>query len=271
MTIVFPMIVFGCASDDQSAEQRRLAAEGAQLFGGAPTTNPSGGPDTAATPGATPGFRPPAWRVVLFRFSGEEALSRARSTLPMIQAGAELPEAFVEAHRDGAVIALGAYGSPSDQAAQLDLKRIRAILIDGRPAFPNAMLLPPESGANGLNPEFNVANIRETFGASARFTLQIGVYESENRMEAMRLAEQAVEALRQDGELAFYYHGPNRSMVTIGVFTDRDYDPARGRISDEIRILMKKHAENLYNGAGVRERLLDGSVRMQASRLVEIP
>lgn len=251
---------FGCASGG-SAPSDDLRSEGRQVFGGDGAT---GNPDQ-------PLVRPPAWRVALAVFSGPDGVARANAALPIIQRQGNMPEAFVEPRKSGAIIAYGAYDQPDARQAQRDLERIRTMTINGQLAYPRAFLAPPQGGVSGAIPEWNLANAREQYGDSAKYTLQVAVYESERRAEAMRLAEQAASTYRRDGELAFYYHGPNRSMVTIGVFSDRDFDPASGRTSAELQEVMSRHPAHLVNGMGVRETLSDGSTRMQPPQLVRIP
>lgn len=248
--------LLGCSSGGATLDANR-ASEGAQLFGAA-----SGG--SANTPST-------GWRIVLATFRNTDAVTRAQAALPQIQAQAGLSGAFIVPQRHGAVIAVGSYDSPSDRTAQRDLKHIHAIRINGVAVFGSALLTPPPSGVSGANPELNLANAHDLFGDDVVYTLQVAVYESDNRAEVLRSAEQAAAMFRQDGELAFYYHGPNRSIVTIGLFTEKDYDPARSRLSDELKSLMERHPNHLYNGMGVREHLADGTTRNQPTRLVRIP
>lgn len=246
----------GCASGDSGPSQD-LRAEGRQVFGGA-------NQDGAVV-------RPPAWRVALAVFSGADAVARANAALPIIQQQGNMPEAFVEPRKSGAIIAVGAYDQPDSRQAQRELERIRTMTINGQLAYPRAFLAPPQGGVSGAIPEWNLASAREQYGSSAKYTLQVAVYESDRRAEAMRLAEQAASTYRRDGELAFYYHGPNRSMVTIGVFRDDDFNPESGRMSRDLQELMARHPAHLVNGMGVRETLGDGTTRMQPPQLVRIP
>ncbi len=239
-----------------------MREEGAAVFG-------AGGASGAS--GSVAASRPAAWRIVLATYSGENALAQAHAALPVFQNEGGVPEAFVEPRRRGAVIAVGAYDEPSSAAAQRHLARIRAITYNGRPAHPAAFLAPPEARPTGGDPELDLATARRRFGESAKYTLQVAVYESDRRAEAARLAEQAAASYRADGELAFYFHGPNRSMVTIGLFTDRDYDPQNNRYSAELRALLARHPKHLLNGMGVRERGPDGSTRDQPPQLVQTP
>ena len=246
----------GCASGGSDSAPESMRAEGAKLFGA---------PSDAAT------TRAPAWRLVLASFTGDNAVQEANASLPAFRTRGKAPDAFVEARRRGAIIAIGAYDDPTSAKAQRDLKRTRAILVDGKPVYSGAFFAPPEARRAGANPEFDLATARQRFGKSIRYTLQVAVYESDNRAEAARLAEEAAATLRRDGERAFYYHGPNRSMVTIGLFTDRDYDPQDGEVSPKIKELLARHPRHLYNGMGVRERGPDGETRDQPPRLVRVP
>lgn len=258
------VLIAGCSSGGggSSSAPGSMRSEGAAVFGVGPA---------AGSPGSAAAARPAAWRIVLATYSGENALAQAQAALPIFQNEGGVPEAFVEARRRGAVIALGAYESPSSSAAQRDLARIRAITYNDRPAHPAAFLAPPESRSLGGDPELDLATARERYGQSVKYTLQVAVYESDRRAEAARLAEQAAAAYRADGELAFYFHGPNRSMVTIGLFTDRDYDPQNDRVSAELRALIARHPKHLLNGMGVRERGPDGTTRDQPTHLVQTP
>ena len=100
---------------------------------------------------------------------------------------------------------------------------------------------------------------KRKYGKDALYTLQVGFYGREelNRLspedkKAIQVAaEQAAADLRRDGELAFYYHGAHRSVVTVGVFGADDFDPmnpaAESRRLSETR---RRHPLNLYNGQG---------------------
>jgi len=247
----------GCSSGSSTLDANR-ASEGAQLFGQGNSANSSNMPSTG-------------WRIVLATFKGGDAVMRAQTSLSQIQAQPGMARAFIDAQRHGATIALGSYNSPSDRAAQRELNRIHAIRINDVAVFGSAFLMPPPSGVSGANPELNLANAHKLFGDNLVYTLQVAVYESNDRAEVMQSAEQAAALFRQDGELAFYYHGPNRSIVTIGLFTEKDYDPSSAERSPELKALMERHPGHLYNGMGVREHLADGTSRNQPTRLVRIP
>lgn len=172
----------------------------------------------------------------------------------------------VRQHSRGAAIVVGSYPGPEDPAAKRDLATIQAMRVDGKPLFQGAYLTPPAMQDMGELPQYSLESARRAGGTGTLYTLQVGVYESPKPEEAKRAAEAAAKQLRKEGETAFYYHGRNRSMVTIGVFAPRDYDPHTGRMSPALSELKLKYPDNSYNG---RQLLISG--RSQASALVEIP
>jgi len=257
-------LLAGCAGGGDSGltrgERQALGGEMREVF------KPAG---TSATGGEDAYGR--GWRIVLGTVSGPDAMERANEALANLREEANLPEAYVEPQGDGAIIAYGSFDDPESRSAQQALRRIRDIEVRGVVVFGSAFLAPPPSGRDGARPELNLARVGEERGENAVYTLQVAVYESDDRGEAMRAAEQAAVAYRRDGEEAFYYHGPNRSMVTIGVFGPDDYDPNGGVMDQELADLRDRHPHHLYNGQGVRERLAGGEARMQPTRLVRIP
>lgn len=240
-----------------------------------------------------------SWTIVLASvIVGEDAVQTrdalAQEALTRVQTKGGLPEAYTVVRGRAAVIVYGRYPSPDDPAAQKDLARVRATTVDGATPFADSYLSPPSSDAfKGSLPEYDLRNARSQFGPKrARYTLQVGVYgEADPRKplptakelkEIRAAAEQAAVTLRREGELAFYYHGPSRSMVTIGLFNDADIDAKQpGGESQALRDLRQRQPNNLLNGKGLLEHIkadpdkaaknAKGSTRLQASRLVAVP
>lgn len=241
----------------------------------------------ARAPGASAGVDDERWSIVIIAFTGESQDERARQGLHKIVTQAGLTAARVETRDKATVIAYGSYAGPDDPEAGADLDRIRTMRINGGTPFATAILSPPapEHLAGSL-PELDLRNAKALFGKDkALYTLQVGIYGRGDRSPASReeiaeyraLAEQAAVMLRRDGELAFYYHAPERSMVTVGVFNQDDHDPLRTPPTDSFELIETKqrHPLNLLNGRGIREhyRQKDGSpaTRMQPSVLVAVP
>ncbi|GJQ29010.1 MAG: hypothetical protein HBSAPP03_08940 [Phycisphaerae bacterium] len=168
--------------------------------------------------------------------------------------------------KQGKVLAVtyGSYASATDESALAELRRIRTLEIDGRMPYAGAMLIPPAfEGSAVVGGEMDLATLKKRVGKRAAFTLQIAAYERadgkdalpEDLAEIRKAAEEAARRLRQDGDEAFYYHGPRRSMVTVGVFSEKEYDTTRpGRESPLLKLLREKYPFNLVNGAPIRVR-----------------
>lgn len=257
---------------------QRLREEGREVFGFI-------GSDARQAPAQR-------WTIVLAGFHGENHEAIARDVLERVQHQAGLREAALERRGKATLITFGQYDDPDSRTARQDLERLRNIemTIGGvaqRP-FRHAFLIPPP-GVPGSIPEYDLRNVRRLHGPEFLYTLQVGVYSREDGQapsasdlaEFRRAAEQAAIALRREGELAFYYHGPRRSMVTVGLFTREDFDPQTPGIeSPALRATRQRFPYNLLNGGGIRETIAvtdrtTGQVmkrqRLQPSRLVNLP
>ena len=222
------------------------------------------------------------WSIVLTKL-GSGDMRRAQELLRVIQDEAGLQQAFIEQRNEGLVIAYGNY--LGRDAASKDLERVRKVQLMGSTPFENAIVTPPASGElRGSNPAWDLRTVKQRYGKQAVYTLQIGVYgrsdyqtpSAEEMAEYRKAAESAVRDLRADGEMAFYYHAPARSMVTIGVFGERDFDstvrPAYQ--SPRLKAAREKFPNNLLNGQGINETIRTESgreTRLQSSQLVAIP
>lgn len=226
----------------------------------------------------------PVWSIVLFRAPGDD---RA--------AGEQLAEAARDAGIDGVrlqdrgnglFVVAGAYDDPTSAAASRHLDRVRSTRVGQNQPFRQAYLAPPpESDATGTDPRMDLRNAKTMFGADALYTLQVAIYGRNDQraptgeeLAAFRAAaEEAARTLRAQGDVAFYYHSPQRSMVTVGVFTPEDHDPTTHPPFESIalRTARKKHPNNLFNGQGIKETSRDARgqpvERLQPSFLVKIP
>jgi hypothetical protein len=212
----------------------------------------------------------------------QEALGRAREL--------GLAQAHLQSRRSGWVVAYGRYDSPDSAAARRDLAMIKGLRAGELRPYAGALLLPPEQrAAAGSLPDLDLRNARRMYGKDARYTLQINAYARgdggkptpEELAQFRRLAEQGAQELRRQGERAFYYHGPNMSLVTVGIFTDadlagNDFDelgrPVPRPESMALREARRKFPHMLLNGQGMRVRTGgSGEGVLARSELVMIP
>lgn len=229
------------------------------------------------------------WSIVIVAFTGDQQSEGASLGLIKAQTEGGLPEAYMEKRDNATVIAYGRYEGPDDPRALADLERVRTFRINGRTPFASALLAPPDPRhLAGSLPDLDLRNAKELFGKDrALYTLQVAIYGRADRspaskeeiVEYRKAAEAAAVILRRDGELAFYYHAPERSMVTVGVFGQDDYEPLHrsGFESPALVQARQQHPLNLLNGQGIRERIPgvrgDGPevYRLQPSTLVGVP
>ena len=229
------------------------------------------------------------WAIVIVAFTGETQAEAATLGLVKVRTEGGLPGAYLEKRDKATVIVYGRYESPDDPRAQADLEMIRSMTTDGRRPFASALLAPPApKHLAGNLPELDLRNAKELFGKDkALYTLQVAIYgrgdrsraTSEDIAAARKAAEETAVILRRAGELAFYYHAAERSMVTVGVFGQTDYDPLNrpGIESTALLRARERHPLNLLNGQGIRERIPgaqgDGPevYRLQPSSLVAVP
>ncbi len=223
------------------------------------------------------------WSIVLV--NAGNSIEQAQAKLLAVQVDGGLKEAFIDKRPEGYVIAYGRYLNRTDPKAVDDLNRIRGIRKMGIVLFPSAIITPPTSDdLRGSNASYDLRLVKDRYGDLAIYTLQIGIYgradfqapKAKELAEYRLAAEEAVRELRADGVMAFYYHAPARSMVTVGVFGERDFDattlpPMESRM---LRDMRERFPHNLVNGQGVNETLRTESgkiTRMQSSQLVGIP
>lgn len=262
-----PAAAFAQRSTDEQKQKEKILEEGRKLF------NKDGDKPAAAEQGG--------WSVLVAIFRGEKHEEAAAQALAEFRTRGMLPEAFAQKRGEATCILLGEFSGPDDPAAQAELKRIQSIEINNEAPYTTSYLAPPyKANLKGSLPQYNLSQAKLLYGKRAIQTLQVGVYGREDidrpteadLKECRKAAEDAVVKLRQEGEMAFYYHGPRRSMVCIGVFDLTDFDPQVPNYkSARLRDAQKRFPYNLYNGQAIRIKRPGQAATLQPSNLVAIP
>lgn len=215
------------------------------------------------------------WTIGLGRFEGAGHRERADAARKQLAARTGFPDLWVGEDANASMLYAGHYPSPQDKQARTDLDQWQRLRASGKVTLPAAMLVPitPVAGAPGTAGPSDL-DLRSA-AARGLYTLQIGFYEdAQGKSEDYKkAAEQAATALRKDGYQAYYYHGPNRSMITIGVFGPEALtDKGNGEVvyADEVLALQRRFPYNLANGETIRETRA-GKTTEQPSFLVRIP
>jgi hypothetical protein len=161
-----------------------------------------------------------------------------------------------------------------EAAARAEFARVRELTIDGAKPFAAATLLAPaKRGDAGTLPQFDLGTVRARAQPGVEYTLQMGIYQIDDGSRAptdaqlreiRQAAEMAVKTLRADGVEAFYWHGPSRSTVTVGLFGESDLQrtareggkemvvPQR---SDRLAAAQAAFPQNLVNGMAIRVKV----------------
>lgn len=263
-----PAMAQSKSKEDQKKEE--ILKEARKVFG---KEGEPGGSGEAKEPGG--------WSVLVGIFRGDKHEEEAAKVLAEFRTAGMLPEAYAQKRGEATCILVGSFTGPDDPNAQAELKRIQSIEINRATPYAGSYLAPAHrTDLKGSIPEYNLVQAKLLYGKQAVQTLQVGVYGREDidrptekdLKECRTAAEEAVIRLRQEGELAFYYHGPRRSMVCIGVFDLSDFDPqVPSYKSSRLREAQKRFPYNLYNGQAIRVKRPGQAPALQPSNLVAIP
>lgn len=278
LAIALPLSAQSQDPKPRDSKKDTLRKEGEQLFG-----------PNKVQPGAK-SAEAAVWSVVIESFRGEDQEEASRNGLQKLKTETGLTDAYIEKRGPAIVIAYGRFtdGSSKETKAGLDKVRNTEVIISNVKTKPfAAAFLAPPANIPGTIPEYDLRQAKKINGEWVIYTLQIGAYTRLDKApnaaelaEFRKAAEQAVSQLRHEGEQAYYYHGPTKSMVTIGLFGKEDFDPqAPGAESPELVTLRKRYPYNLINGQGAHEKIKvttkNGKQaeadRMQPSALVVVP
>jgi len=206
------------------------------------------------------------WAVLIASIDGSGHRQAAADLVARLRRESRLTDVWARELEQQTLVFKGGYRDPTGRTALNAQRQVRMIKIDNARPFASAQLVPVVGGGNiAANP----FDLRQFAG---HYSLQVEVYD--DGVEGHRdVAEQRTQSLREQGDNAFYYHGPHRSMVTIGLFTHDEAFVLKGNIdayTPAIHDLQKRHPRNLHNGHTVIEKENGRQVREQPSFLVHI-
>lgn len=221
----------------------------------------------------TPTPVPGGWSIELESFDGPNRIERARRRVRQLETEAAIPDLRIQDIDSIATIRQGRFHDPGGTAAQKTLRKARGLKVGDSNPFADAILSAHiQSDRVVLDP----LDLKQHVGFHS---LQIGYYDEQFGTQFRIAAEDAARVLRADGEEAFFYHGQNMSMVTIGLFTDNDFvkqgvagnsGSLISAYGPRIRALQKKYPFNLSNGRTLIEKVQGKSIGEQPSFLVRV-
>ncbi len=212
------------------------------------------------------------WSIALATLSLGDHRATAESMQEILARDQGLTDTYIESRQDRSILYFGAYNSIDDPRLQADLTRVKNLVIGERQPFVGAFVVPPDTLDTGGDSPYSLTAVRRRYGVGVRlYTLEIGVYDDPDRDLAIRSAEEAVRVYREQGEPAFFYHGPHRSSVTIGVLAEEHVDLDAPGFGPNVRELRLRHPHRAVNGRLVNVREGGRDRGTAPSRLMLIP
>ena len=267
MVLAAALLISGCY-------EYRVKYDGWETFRSQIGGDKPGDPNTnAKSAGAAPVDTRSGWAILVETFEGASRFRRASELVRRLTNRYAVTELWIQEDQGKTKVYRGRYDTLTDLDAQKTLMQMRALDDDGTKPYENVELV--SLGGDETVRTAGSSDLRAHSGQGF-YTLQIGFYDDEYGPDFRDAAEQAAAALRMENHRAFYYHGPNRSMVTIELFTEADFDqdgPVRV-YGARMLALQEKFPNNLGNGRTVVEKIDDGKKsekRAQQSFIVKVP
>lgn len=167
--------------------------------------------------------RAPMYAVELATFEGPNRQRAVMDRVRELRRETGLTNLWVSDTGERAVLRAGRFRNPNDLDARFALRQAREVKIDGDKPFADAKLMPIRTGYADPGVELDPADLRQFAGTPDYHTLEVAIFTpAHGRYRAA--AEKMANKLRDEGHDAYFYHGPNASSVTVGLFTRDDWD-----------------------------------------------
>ncbi len=207
------------------------------------------------------------WAIQITEIQGNDRHDRARELTHRLRSEAQLDSVWIEDIGNVAHLYHGRFAHAADKDIRPALEKIQRIELDGEKVFAQAQLVPLVGQGRVIADPFDLRQF------SGYYSLQIGFYDEAAGPNFREIAEQAVRMLREEGHDAYYYHGPFRSIITIGVYTyEQAFVPA-GNVdtyAPHIREMQTTFPFNLGNGSTIIQKENGKDIGEQKSSLIRV-
>ena len=207
-----------------------------------------------------------SWAILIASFEGDRRQRQAERLIKRLRQEAHLPDLWLENGPDQTHVYRGRYSDPGGVDATEALRQTRMVQLGDTRPYTSASLIPLGPQARG---GADPLDLRRHTGM---LSLQIGFYDDAFGRGYREAAQEAARELRAQGEEAYYYRGPHRSMVTIGLFTEDDFvqQGVQSVYGPRIKELQARFPYNLGNGRTLIEKIQGKHVGEQPSFLVRV-
>lgn len=163
----------------------------------------------------------------------------------------------------------GRFRNDDSSEAKAMLRQVRSAEINDDTPFEDALIVRLTGARSQVNDPLDLRSL----SGRGLYTLQIGYYDTRFGNDYRKAAETAVKVLREQDEEAYYYHGPNRSLILIEAWTYGQAFTRTGQVdrySNLVRLTQEKHPQNVPNGQPFSEDDDPEYVASQRSFMVPI-
>ncbi len=238
-----------------------------------------------ARPTAARTFDQPTWAIELSSFKGDKQATEAERFAQQLYKRTRVPDLWVASNDDATYVYRGQYLDDKGLSARSDLRQTRMLQVEGARPFESAALVrvderhgEPDRGT-GVTRKMNL----KKYSGQELYTLQIAVYDELYGNNYREACEKRVVELNKVNEQAYFYHGPHRSMVTVGLFTRDDafvkikkmntdgstFD--QEQYSPQTKQYQERYPHNIYNEQDQKTDKDGNPTHLISSGLVKLP
>ncbi len=230
----------------------------------------NGGPQDAqdsVDPGG--GIALSGYAVRVDKFPGPDRQRLARQLIQRLERQWHLTDLWLRETGTTTYVLCGHFPSPDVDAAKQTLRAVQQVRIDGLQPYGAAQLVKAADPAAAV--DLSPWDLRNFMGM---YTLQIGFYDAQFGPNFRKAAQEAVAALRKQKVDAYFYQGPFRALITVGLFNEDQAFVVQpdgvSAYSPEVHELQKKFPYNLGNGRTLIEKMNGQNLGAQPSFLVKV-
>jgi len=216
--------------------------------------------------------RPQVYAVQLATFAGPDRQNDVIEMIRRVRTQTGLTDLWVADTGEKSLLQAGRFRSPDDLDARFMLRTARNAQIDGEKPFEDAQVLPIQTGYGEPGVEPDPHDLRQLAGTPDYHTLEVAIFTPEHR--AFRsAAKKKAQALREKDYEAYFYHGPNASSVTVGLFTRDDWDLVGTTevYGPRIQALREQFPDLLVDGEKRQRVEGDPSQGHEPTKIVRVP
>ncbi len=207
------------------------------------------------------------WAIQLIQIPGKNRHDQAKELIQKLRTQTKLADLWIQDLGNVATIYHSRFQKASDPAIRTALANVKQIQLDGTRPFTKSELVPLVGGGRAIADPFDLRQF------TGYYSLQVGFYDQAFGKDFRQAAEQAVQVLREDGHDAYYYHGPHRSVIAVGVFSYEQAFVTAGThdtYAPHIRELQKHFPYNLGNGLTLIQKVAGKNIGEQKSSLIRV-